>query len=198
MIFSRSDFPYLKWPLLIFLLALCIASTVIAASDGFAVRAHGEKQAAQRRLETARLRLASAVEDQRNMKDYALEYRHLLERNVIGDGQRLGWIEGMEEIRRQHRVLNFNYTIAPQHHYTPASNTDSGHFESSMSGMALHFDLLHEEQLMDFFDRLHSGTHGWFILDGCTIERGADTDAAPRLTAVCAGAWLTLSDKGAA
>jgi len=195
MIFSRADFSHLKWSLLIFSSMLCASSAAIVVSKNSVVRAQREQQAAQRQLNTARRQLASANEDRENMKAYTFEYGGLLKRNIIGDDQRLDWIEGLEKIRQQHRVLDFKYSIAPQRPYTPPSALSSGNFKLNMSDMSLQFDLLHEEQLMAFFDTLRSDINGWFILDHCAMERSAAPDASAQLKAVCSGGWLTLKSK---
>lgn len=200
MTFSRADFPHLKWRLLTFLSALCASGLALVSSGNLVAQTQREQQTAQRQLHETRSQLAAANEDRENMQAYTLEYGELLKRNIIGDGQRLDWIEGLEKIRKQHRVLDFKYTIAPQHLYTPPPTPgkeplDSGNFELNMSDMTLQFELLHEEQLMDFFDVLRTDTMGWFILDHCALERSAAPNAAPQLKAACTGGWLTLTVK---
>lgn len=193
MTFSRADFPHLKWSLLIFLSVLCAGGAAIMVSKNLVAHAQREQQAAQRQLNSVRNQLAAANEDRENMKAYTFEYGELLKRNIIGNDQRLDWIEGLEKIRQQHRVLDFKYSIAPQHSYTPPSTLNSGNFELNMSDMSLQFDLLHEGQLMDFFDTLRTDTSGWFILDRCALERSANSDATAQLKAECTGGWLTLT-----
>ena len=202
MTFSRADFPHLKWRLLTFLSALCAGGAALVSSENLVARTQREQHTAQRQLNEAHSQLAAANEDSENMQAYTLEYGELLKRNIIGDGRRLDWIEGLEKIRKQHRVLDFKYTIAPQRPYTPPPTQgkappDSGNFELDMSDMDLQFELLHEEQLMDFFDTLRTDTMGWFILDHCALERSADPNATPRLKAECAGGWLTLKNRSA-
>ena len=193
MTLSRADFSHLKWHLLLFLSTLCACAMAIMFSKDFSIHAQNEQRAAQRQLDTARTSLASAEEDQKNMKTYTLEYGKLLDRGILGEERRLDWIEDMEKIRQQQHVLNFNYTISPQHPYKLPSATDNGRFRVGVSDMALQFDLLHEMQLLDFLDKLHSDTHGWFSLNSCTIERAADANASARLKASCSGDWLTLN-----
>ena len=197
---STADFSRLKWHLLIFLSALIAGGTAIIASKNFVVQVQREQQVAQRQLATSRSQLAGAEEDRKNMQAFMFEYDELLRRNIIGDGQRLDWVEGLESIRQQHRMLNFRYTISPQHSYTRHQTLgkplDSGDFELNMSDMSLQFDLLHEEQLINFFDALRTGTNGWFILDHCTLERNEPDSTSP-LKAECSGGWLTLKSRNA-
>ncbi|MBI5659922.1 MAG: hypothetical protein HZC43_10360 [Nitrosomonadales bacterium] len=207
MTFSRSDFTHIRWSLLVFLLALGAGGAIITASESFIEKAQRDQRDARRQLGEARSRLATAEEDRENMRTYTLEYNALLKRNVVGSDQRLDWIEGLDKIRRQDQApgaMSFKYSIAPQRTYMPAPALDSGNFELNRSDMTLQFDLLHEEQLMVFFDTVRSDIKGWFILDKCALER---TGAAPetgasgtakQLTAECAGGWVTLRNRSAA
>jgi len=210
MTFSKSDFPHIKWSLLTFLLVLGMGSLIIVASENFVAQAQRDQRNAQRQLSDARSRLATAKEDRENMRTYTLEYNALLQRNVIGDDQRLDWIEGLEKIHKQNRVpgsMAFKYAIAPQKPYILIPPLGSGSFDLNLSGMTLQFELLHEEQLTAFFDALRTDINGWFIIDHCAIERTAATadddnglrasGATPQLKAECSGGWLTLKNRNA-
>lgn len=206
MTFSKSDFPHIKWSLLTFLLVLCMGSIMIVASESFFAQSQRDQRNAKHQLSEARSHLATANEDHENMRTYTLEYNALLKRNVIGNDQRLDWIEGLEKIHKQNRVpgfMEFKYAIAPQKPYIPAPPLDNGNFDLNLSGMTLQFDLLHEEQLTTFFDTLHTDINGWFIIDHCALERTAATaDAddfgiAHQLKAECSGGWLTLKNRNA-
>ena len=147
---------------------------------------------AQHQLNDSRKQLASAIQDQENIKTYSAEYDALVKRNIIGDDQRLDWIEGLEKIHQQHLVVDFKYALAPQHPYISPIPLESGNFTLNMSDMTLQFNLLHEGQLISFFNVLHSGIKGWFILEQCTLERSADSGSSSQLKADCGGGWLTL------
>lgn len=201
MTFSKSNFSLIKWSLLTFLSVLGVGSAAIIASENFIARAHTEQSFAQHQLNEARKQLATAGEDRENMKTYTLEYGSLLERNIIGSDQRLDWIEGLDKIHQQYLVLDFKYTIAPQQTYTPDPPLASGNFEPYLSTMTLQFNLLHEGQLINFFNTLRSGIKGWLIIDHCSLERGslasdpANLNSAAQLKADCTGGWLTLKNR---
>lgn len=202
MTFSQSDFRHIRWSLLIFLLILGTGSAVILASESFIEQAQRDQKEARRQMLEARARLATAEADRENMRTYTLEYNALLKRNVIGNDQRLDWVEGLDRIRQQYK-LPFKYAILPQKTYTPAPALDSGNFELNRSDMALQFDLLHEEQLTAFLDSMRSEIKGWFMLDKCALERTVsapstdDYGAAEQVRAECAGGWVTLRNRSA-
>ena len=198
MTFSKSDLPYVQWPLLSFFLILSLSSVAVMLSASYATQAHRNQQTAQRQLSEARSRLAAAQDDRQNMATYALEYSELLKRKIIGIDQRLDWIEDLEKLHRRNSVLDFKYAISPQQPYMPNPPLDSGNFELKLSPMSLQFDLLHEQQLINFLDLLRGGSKGWFVIDHCALERNnatAEEDIAPHLKAECGGGWLTLHNR---
>ena len=200
MALSKADLPHLKWGLLVFITALVMSGASALLSENFIARAQHNHQAAQRQLSEARMQLAAAQDDRANMATYAKEYAALLDRKIIGGDQRLDWIEGLEKIRQQNPVLEFKYAISPQHPYTPVPPPNSGNFDLNLSDMAVQLDLLHEEQLINFFNALNKDVKGHFILDRCTMERsgiasGNAHASTQNLKAECSGGWLTLNNR---
>ncbi len=197
MSFSKTDLQILKWGLGALTLSIALAVGLISWSEDYLAQSLKNREAAQRQLTEARAQLLSVQSDQENMSAYALEYNALQEQKVIGSEQRLDWMEGLEKLRQQGRVLDFKYTISPQQSYTPKPPLDAGNFQLSRSIMTLQIDLLHEEQLLHFFSNLNNQINGWFMLDGCTISRtGATNELAP-LKAECTGGWFTMKNKSA-
>lgn len=222
MSFSRTDIPYIKWSLLTLLAVLGASAAIIIASQSFMTHAQEGQSALKQQLAAARARLATAQEDQQNMQTYMQEYNILLQRNIIGDDQRLDWMEVLDKMRKQSHasgLLDFNYSIAPQQHYTAFPPVDNGNFDINSSGMSMQFDLLHEGQLLSVLDALRNNNKGWFMLDHCEMERNsaqaataaldsqedgapasADTAArsfVPQLRAQCTGGWLTFKNRNA-
>jgi len=203
MIDPKSDLPYLKGGLATLLLALAVSGTVVTYSQHFLNDALQTHHASQNRLSTAQRNLRTATDDRQNMASYAQEYSMLLKRNVIGSERRLDWIDGLERLRRRNLVMRFTYSISPQHPYQAPIPLDTGNFEPMRSDMTLTFDLLHEGQLIRFFDAMRSSINGWFMLDSCSITRSDNASdnskpgSVPQLRAECKGGWLTLKSRNA-
>ena len=195
--FSKTDLAILKWSLGAFALSLALAGGLISLSGAYIAQSMKDRQAAQKQLTDARTQLLAAQSDQENMSSYAMEYNALLAQKVIGNEQRLDWIEGLEKLRQQGSVLDFKYTIAPQQSYAPKPPLDAGNFQLSRSSMTLQIDLLHEEQLLHLVEDMQKQMSGWFMLDGCTISRTAAIDVIAPLKAECTGGWFTMKSKNA-
>lgn len=197
---SASDFPLIRWSILAFCASSLISAVILYSSGEYAESTRNDRRTAQNMLNDARNRLATAQQDQENMAIYAGEYGALIEQKIIGDDQRLDWMEGLEKIRQKNLVTDFRYNIAPQRTYAPQPAIDSGNFDLHYSEMKLQFDLLHEGQLLDFFGTLHADVKGWYQLEGCTLQRsGTDSEgqqsAMARLKAECSGGWITLKNR---
>ncbi|HEU0219536.1 MAG TPA: hypothetical protein VFQ98_01860 [Gallionella sp.] len=195
--FSKSDFPLMRWSILAVCASALISAIILYSSGKYAESARNERHNTQNMLNDARTRLATALQDQQNMATYTGEYGELIGQKIIGDDQRLDWMEGLEKIRQKNLVMDFRYNIAPQKIYVPQPPVSSGNFDIHYSEMKLQFDLLHEEQLLDFFDALRSQVKGWYQLEGCTLQRteNAGTAAAAYIKAECHGGWITLKNR---
>ena len=155
MTFSQSDFPYIKWSLLTFLIIFALGSSAVIFTQKFAVNAQNTKRTAQQQLHNSRSKLNMSRDDQQNMSIYTKEYSAIQRHSIIGDEQRLNLIEELDSLRNRSKVMDFKYGIAPQQPYKPLTPVDSGNFDLKYSPMKVELELLHEGQFIGFFDSLH-------------------------------------------
>jgi len=195
MTFAQSDFPHIKWSVITFLITLALGGSAVILSQKFAHSTQTDLRNAQKELNDARSKLNAARDDQSNMSAYTKEFSAIQRLDIIGDEQRLNLIEDLDTLRRRGRVIDFKYTIAPQQPYAPAPALDSGNFALNYSNMKLQIELLHEEQLINFFDNLRHDINGWFILEKCTLEKASAESS--QLKADCEGGWLTMKNRNA-
>lgn len=199
---SKSDFLLMRWSVIAICASLITSTIILYSSGSYAEKSLKDRHNAQSMLNDARTRLTTAGQDKENMAIYADKYGALIANKVIGDEQRLDWMEGMETIRQMNLVTDFRYTIAPQKKYSPQPPIDSGNFDISYSEMKLQFDLLHEAQLLNFYDALRANIKGWYQPEGCMLQRIStendnDQTTKTRLKAECSGGWITLKNRNA-
>lgn len=201
---SLKDWPHIKVGGFIFLLTLGLSSAIIISSENYLENAHADQNSSQQLLNEARRQLAGAREDRGNMNAYTAEYSTLLNHNILNANQRLDWIEGLDKLKQQNHVLDFKYTISPQQNFVPNPPLDHGNFELKHSAMMLQFELLHEGQLIHFFNALNTQVKGRYILEQCVLERKSTVaDNSPvsafnttaHIHAVCNGGWLALQNR---
>jgi len=202
--FSKTDFMLIRWNILAICASLLVSTLALYSSGEYAEKMQRDRRDAQSQLNDIRHRLSTAHEDQKNMETYAGEYGALIDRKIIGDDHRLDWMEGLENIRRQNLVVDFSYNIAPQKIYTPQPGIDSGNFDIHYSDTKIQLDLLHEGQLLAFFNALRKNIKGQYQLEGCALIRAtadddkeAGTATTAHLKAECSGGWITLKNRNA-
>ena len=94
MMFSKSDFPLMRRSILAICASALVSAVILYGSSEYAESAQNDRRNAQTLLNDARNHLATARQDQENMAIYAGEYGALIEQKIIGDDQRLDWMEG--------------------------------------------------------------------------------------------------------
>jgi hypothetical protein len=200
--FSNTDFNLMRWSFAAIGVSILLSGVILYASTQYADYTQNNRRIFQNQLTDAGNRLAIARQDRDNLSVYSKEYANLAAGDIIGDDHRLDWMEGLEKLRNQNLVINFSYNITPQKVYTPQPALDSGNFIIHYSEMKLQFDLLHEGQLLNFFDALHRRIKGHYLLEGCTLQRvvtGTNTESGPsvgkNLTGECNGGWITMKNR---
>ena len=204
--FSSADFKSIRWSIVSVTVAALVSGLLLFGSQQYADHAQKDFRTAQSRINNARARLNAARQDQEYLASYSEEYSILESRNIIGDEHRLDWMEGLDKLRRQNLVLDFDYNIVPQVIYSPQPAIDSGNLNINYSEMQIHFHLLHEGELLKFLNALDNQIKGHVQLSSCKVQRGSNTSGEnsnepPSLTdnikAECSGGWITLKNRNA-
>lgn len=195
MSFTAADLKDIKWSLLACCMSVGVAIGLISYSAEIQYQSLKELQNSQRQLSAARDLLVTAQNDLENMSSYQMEYDALVAQKVIGNEQRLDWIEGLENLRKQNLLPAFKYTISPQASYAPNPPLAAGNFALSLSTMTLELDLLHEAQLLKFFNQMSQQLPGWFLLESCSLFPSGKEVGGIRLTAECTGGWFTMKNR---
>jgi hypothetical protein len=200
--FSSSDFHLMRWSLMVVCSSILLSCVIAYSSNEYADFTQKNRRTAQSQMNDARNRLTMARQDQENLSVFSREYDILEKNKIIGDEHRLDWMEGLEKLRDQNLVIDFRYNIAPQKIYAPQPAMDSGNFNVNYSEMKLQFNLLHEAQLLSFFDAMRRQSNGRFQLESCTMQRVATEEesanaAGTHIKAECNGGWITLKNRNA-
>lgn len=190
---NANDLTKLQIPLL----ALAVMVALGAGSILFARTELGE---AKRRLTSAQQQRKEIDNKLRQVRSEENEIRHkaavfndLQSQRVLGEEQRLEWVELLEEIRDRHRLLEMRYEIAPRQ---ALERAQAGQLALYASPMKLELKLLHEEDLTRLLDDLRSEAPALIQTRHCDISRlpRAAVDGAPTaaLQASCLIDWITV------
>ena len=160
-----------------------------------------EQKAAATERENAQNRLARATDEEREIREKLLDYRKLRDRGLIGDEQRLEWVERIGEIKARRKLFDVKYTIEPQRPAEYPGIAGTGDVEFMVSPMKVDLALLHEDDLFRFLEDLRGALGSHVLVRSCAMTRldrgGPERGLAPRLRAECAIDLVTIRDKNA-
>jgi hypothetical protein len=192
--FGAKDLKQLRLPL-----ATCLVLAIAGAGGYVAAKDHLQKMrtatAAQRtEIQT---KLASATEEEREIKANLQQYQSLAARGIVGEEKRLDWVDTLTAIKNERRLFNISYSIEPQKNLDYPGFTPGVGVKFVYSRVAIEMPLLHEEDLLNFIDDLTKRSKAYLSARNCDVhraERGSGgTSLAPRLLAKCSFDLITIN-----
>ncbi|MEQ9564128.1 MAG: hypothetical protein RLN69_16525 [Woeseiaceae bacterium] len=110
---------------------------------------------------------------------YLRRYEQFHSMGFVGRERRLDWVETLKAAAGDLRLPHATYAIEPQLDViAPIPGTGSGTaIEIHVSRVELDVGLLHEVDLLHFFDRLQSEAPGLVSVDSCKLTRQVETSA---------------------
>jgi len=162
-------------------------------------KAAGERQTVAAERQAAQDRLVRATDEEREIRDRLVDYRRLLERGVIGDEQRLNWVERIGDIKTARKLFDVKYSIDAQRPVDYPGIAGAGDVQFMASPMKLEMSLLHEEDLFRFLDDLRRALSAHVVVKSCSLRRNeratSERGLAPRLQASCDIDLVTIRDR---
>lgn len=191
------EFALLRNAVLVFLATLALSLAAVSASLWQLRQARFAEAAQLLERDGARSRLAHAETEKEEIRLYQPQFVELRRRGLVGPERRLDWVEAIRMIQEQRRLLPLSYEIEVQQPYRLETALPTGDYALLGSRMALHMDLLHELDLLNFLADLRLA--GTFAVQDCSIRRAAAAVSpvagavVPTLNADCTLNWLTLT-----
>jgi len=173
----------------------------VVMSNVYLQKARMERQAAADERRAAQDKLSRATQEEREIREKLVDYRQLLDRGIIGDEQRLDWVDTIGQIKAARRIYDIKYAISPQKALDiPGAAASSGDVEFRVSELKLDMMLLHEEDMLAFLDDLQRQLKTHVMVRSCNVQRldrgGLDRPGAgPRLRAECYVDLVTIRDR---
>ena len=194
--FGASDLKRLRLPV-----AACLALGLAGVACYFAADDYlqetkklGASASAQRAEVQAKL--ASANEEEREIKANLQQYQALAARGIIGEEKRLDWIDTITAIKNERRLFNINYSIEPQRALDYPRFGAGGGVNFVASRVKMDIQLLHEEDLLNFIDDLTKRGKSYLSARSCDVRRAelgsGGTTLASRLQAACVFDLITI------
>jgi hypothetical protein len=184
-------------------IAMIVAgAAAVFLSNMYLAKARAERLAAAEDRRAAQDKLARATSEEREIREKLVDYKRLLERGIIGDEQRLDWVDTIGQIKAARRIHDIKYSIAPQKAYeVHGAGPTGGDVEFRVSELKLEMQLLHEEDMLGFLEDLQRQLKTHVMVRSCSVQRldrpgGFErSGVTPRLRAECAVDLLTIRDR---
>ena len=191
----------IRGPLRVMVIAALLVGTLLAGSEWrwrAAREAHGRAESA---LAAASREFLLVDEDERLIRARYPEYRRLAAEGMLGEEQRLDWLEALREADATLKLPAIRYAIDARQTWRGSQEIDTGPYTLRSSDMTLTLALLHEGDLVRLLEYLRAARVGLFSVESCTVGRRASADslrANPALDASCILRWVTLGTPTAA
>lgn len=196
---TAADLPKLQYSLFAAVLMLALGAGSAYFAFKATASAQGTRLIAQAERDSTDGKLKRVRQEENDIKQKSALFNTLQKRGVIGEEQRLEWVELLKRIRLQRQLLELQYEIAPQRPLEPLPGSSYGFFASAMK---VQLKLLHEEDLTRLLADLREQAGALIRVRNCKVARQPDvmadrqvqTSIRARLEAECLIDWVTVRE----
>ena len=189
--FERRDFAKLRWPLLAALAMIAAAVAVAWWSDLVGHKARLERDAAAQAKAQVEQRLRQVRTEEQDIKTRTQQFLDLEHAGITGPEKRLDWTEQLRDLQHQLRLPAMSYELGPQVALESVSGNAYAFYSSPLN---IQLRLLHEEDLLNFLNRLQREAKAMVLVRSCRVSRlpPAGGNDATQLGAECTMELVTL------
>lgn len=202
-----SIHPVIKKSLAAFIVVLLLMVTIVIMSDVYKTKASDENVKVMREMRSWRNKIDEANKNNQILVQHEDTFKRLVDESVIGDENRLSWVEVVQNVVESRKLTSVKYDIASRvlldKKLLDKKYKDIDVFKSVMS---LDMKLIHEGDLFVMLNALKNEAKGLVTVDKCDIElvnkniiEGviAQGDTV-NMSAYCELSWYTLkkADRG--
>lgn len=179
--------------MIFFAMALGLSAWLWISSNNKAVSLRKQKEDLELSQATSRSKLMRSDADKALILTHLAAYQQLGQRGVTEGGNRLAWLEAVQEANRAARLYGMQYALEAA---TPVP--ESADLERTL--MKLRMPLLTESDLTVFLTALAAKETGLFWTKSCTLIRTGSLQPAmtnqPGLESVCELYWYNVKKTG--
>lgn len=148
-------------------------------------------------LKEARSRFQRSGEERDLIVRFLPAFEELRKHGLIGPEERINWLEALRTANQQAQMFGAEYQISTQQSYPYAQELNATRLGMAQSLMKLNLRLVHEGELVRFFELLEKQNVGAFDINQCVLQRvnnGTEPGTAqPNVRAECELAWITMN-----
>lgn len=190
-----------KKPFLLFVSILLLMVTVVTLSGMYTTNANDENSKMMREMHSWRNKIDEANRNNQILVQHEDTFKILKDKSVIGDENRLSWLEIVQRVTDSMGMTSVKYNITSQE-LLDKKLLDKKYkgLDVFKSVMSLDMKFLHEGDLFVMLNTLKKEAKGLVTVDKCDIElinknihQGViDQNAADNMRAYCELSWYTL------
>jgi hypothetical protein len=194
---SAQDWRSLSRPLIVLSVVALVSAAAVIYTGAAVKSAQAQVKTEESALIEARNRVQQSGQEKRVIEQYVEPYRQLERAGIVGEEQRISWIDALRIANQEADLYGVEYNIGPQQPYSFTNEVNAGPLSVRQSTMKLHLGLLHEGDLFRFFQALAAQKVGRFSVNQCNLKRlSVDLSVPvnqPTLNADCEVAWITIA-----
>lgn len=191
--FDRSDFARIRVSLLAAVVMLALGGGFIWLTEKRHRDALQIQKSAQTQLVEFENKLRQVRAEENEIKEKAALFSQLYSRGIIGEEQRLDWVELLRDIRESRKLLDLQYEFAPQQ---ALENAGASSYAFKSSTMRMRLKMLHELDLLNLINDLRAQAKAYVRVRSCNVVRtprgGIAGGETALLNAECELEWITI------
>ena len=190
-----------KKALAVFIVIALSMATVVTLSDMYKVKADEEEIKAKREMRKWRNKIEEANKNNQILVKHENTFKQLKDNSVIGDENRLSWVEVVQKTAQSRGMATVKYSISNQV-LQEKKSLDKRYkgIDVFKSTMSLDMKFMHEGDLFAMLNALRSHARGLSVVDQCDVElinkSGLEQLSAEmareNMRAYCELSWYTL------
>lgn len=190
------DWTIIRGAIISLVLSIAISSSLVAGSYYFQNAMNREYIKNNAQFRSISQRYLAIDEEAKRIQKYFPKFIDLYNRGVIGNEQRLNWIEALRKTGARIKLPLLTYSISSQKDYTPPYSISLGSYKLYKSEMTLDLQMLHEGDLFSLLNALNSDARGEYNVTSCNFDKGdkeiVESASAPNIRASCELEWYTI------
>lgn len=177
-------------------LAAAVGATLYTAATQFRDAMQVRYSESHQRLQSVTGKYLAVDQQDMIIREQYPRFVELVRKGVIGNEQRLNWIEVLKRTAAITKIPSLRYEIAARGPFTPDFGLATGAYRVQVSKMKLDLGLLHENDLSAVLTALDGKADGIYSIRDCTFQRSAER-VEPRLDrenlkSACELLWFTI------
>ena len=190
-----SIHPLIKRPLILFISVLVFSVILVAVSESYVEHAYDGRQSEKRAMRIWKNKIDGSRQSNKIIDEYENRYLDLVKNNIVGEEDRLDWLENIQAIANARNIPSVKYDLSSQQLVEDQTGQHRAKgLKIYRSDMTLDMKMAHEGDLFAILNALQEKAKGLFVVDQCNVEKlaGSVNTNNINMSARCELGWYTF------